>query len=264
MKSKTIYLAIIICGLVAVYFMLSRVQYSSNDQDSPENLAIRQLWSSDATERKVAKEKLLQLGTKSIKPLTDLMTDLVRNPSTKYGNGKNQKDFDEAFEQSRLGKTPEEKANAIQSIRDIVINQRLMEDVCELLGSLHAQEAIPILIEAMEQEESVSGNWERMNPPMEALVKIGSASVPKAIEALETAEPRESAVRYADGTTPSTFRRKTNIATDQARAALVLGEIGDVRALPSLESFLRTTDNQWLMSYFEEAIKKIKKKNKLK
>lgn len=160
--------------------------------------------------------------------------------------------------------TFDEKLKASKASRDIIINQRLEEDICALLGRLRAKDAIPILIEAMEHQRSESLKWENMNSAMEALIDIGSASVPKVIEAMETTEAREAAVRDSDGEGPSEYRIKTISVRHQTRAIMVLGKIGDVQALPSLKKLQTITESKFLLPYLKDAINAIKKKNNLK
>jgi hypothetical protein len=259
-------------GLVILVFISLVIYFINIDVPTPTNLsedlvdsAIKKLQSSDESERQMAKEALLQMGPSAIKPLIDYLTYVIRKAGTIYATGKSKQDFDNIRETySNNTTTFDEKIKASKAGGDIIINQRLEEDVCKLLGRLQAEDAIPILIEAMEHEPSESLKWENMNPAMEALINMGSASIPRVIEAMETAESRESAVRYADGALPSEYRIKTISVRHQARAIMVLGEIGNAQSLSVLEKLQSTTESNFLFPYLKDAIDNIKKKNNLK
>jgi len=139
----------------------------------------------------------------------------------------------------------------------MLINQRLKEDVCELLGRLKAVEAVAVLIEAMESWPG-SDSWENSNPAMDALQKIGSPAVDDIIEAVESAKQR-AAKPQGDGH-PSDFFVSTEAAKNQARASIVLAAIGDARALPVLERLENSTDSQWLAPYLRRAIAQIRER----
>lgn len=58
----------------------------------------------------------------------------------------------------------------------------------ELLGSLHAEEAVPLFVKIMEQRHPDNLVEER-RPEMTALAAIGPAAVPAVIESVQNAEP---------------------------------------------------------------------------
>lgn len=223
---------------------------------------VEQLWSADEKERESAKALLVKLGEKSVPPLIMLLTELERDPTPRYAPGREEEakqaetDYRSLVESGRR----EEARDALHHLMNLKVNWRLKQDVCELLGRLKAEEATGILIESMEDWPS-SESWENMNPAMSALVEIGSAAVPKIIEALETARRRAAATPFADRQ-PSDFFVKAETAKYQARSAMVLGDIGDARALSVLESLETSTDSQWLLPYFRRAILKIRENNK--
>lgn len=263
--------AFIVTGVVglAIYHLLVAVPQvvETQDktvvetQDETVEAAIKQLQS--AEERQAAKEQLLRLGPRAVKSLILLLEDLTRHPDFRYPPGKSEVDLTRL--QERLNKIPEdameERAEAIRLISSLDISQRLKEDVCELLGRLHAEEAIPVLIEAMEAEMGI-GQWERMSPAMYALIEIGEPAVPKLLEAMETARDRVIAMCAADKDPPSDFFIRTETVKNQARAAMVLERIGDERALPVLERIKSTTESEWLIPYLERSIQGCKKRHR--
>lgn len=226
---------------------------TTNIRDDEATAAIEQLHSADLTIRNAAKEKLVRIGPRAMRPLAMFLEDLIRHPRERYPLGKTEKDLDDL--KKRIAAIPEDdpiaKVEAGKQLAALVINQRLREDTCELLGRLHAVEAVPVLIQAMEYEPSDS-SWETMNAAMRALIEIGSPAVPEIIEAIETARSRAESTPYADGH-PSEFFVKTESAKNQARATMVLGEIKDLRALPVLEWLRNTSDSEWLIPYIERA-----------
>lgn len=244
----------------AGYFLVAKVQ-TRPKVDEPVALAIKKLWSAEESERQSAKNALVQTGPEAVRPLMALLEDLIRHPGIRYAEGKNERDFVKLKE--RIDRIPpdllQERAETMKSLSNVAIGWRLKSDSCELLGRLRAEEAIPILIEAMEDEDSID-SWESMNSAMLALVEIGSAAVPEIIRSIETANERAAATPFPEGEHPSDFFVKTETAKNQARAAMVLGEIGDVQALPVLEELRRSTDNGFLRPYVDRAIKTIKQK----
>ncbi|HWO02548.1 MAG TPA: hypothetical protein VNS63_25115 [Blastocatellia bacterium] len=227
--------------------------------------AIKQLWSADQGEREAAKVNLLRLNQKAIPQLIALLRDIESDPRPRYAPGR-EDDVVEAEARYRAllksGKT-EESREALDDLMNIRITWRLKKDVCELLGRLHAEEAIPALIDAMVSQDSV-GSWETMSPQMQALMDIGAPAVVKLIEAIETAEQRADAIEFKDEPifTEEARRRiaKIQVFQTKARACMVLGEIGDGRALPALEKLLSETDDPILSPYIIEGLKKIRAK----
>jgi hypothetical protein len=70
---------------------------------------------------------------------------------------------------------------------DPKVNWEVSADICDLLGRLHAIEAIPILLNIVENREVIS-RVTTMTPEMQALVNIGSPAVPSVIEFFNSAE----------------------------------------------------------------------------
>ncbi|MEN3331489.1 MAG: hypothetical protein V7641_854 [Blastocatellia bacterium] len=230
-------------------------------QDREVAGAIDDLWSANDEERQAAKEKLIQLGQASVQPLIDLLQDIITNPTARYLRGKEM----EASElDERLRSLPKESrreaVRLVNQLGELVVNWRLKSDICELLGRLRAEAAIPVLMKMMETEDSI-GSEERMNPAMKALVRIGPVIFPRIIEAIETAESRAAATKFGFDHTPSEFFIRAETVKIQARAAMILGAMGDTRALPILEELLNKNRDEELLRYVKEAIRQIWKSN---
>ena len=169
----------------------------------------------------------------------------MRHPYDRYPIGTSEKDFMDASENAE--RIPRSDANrqaeAVKHLSTMLITQRLKEDVCELLGQLRSEEAVAVLIEAMESWTG-GDSWENSNAAMDALQKIGSPAVPDIIEAVESAKQRAASPRGEDR--PSDF--------------FVSTEIGDARALPVLARLENSTESQWLVPYLRRAISQIKER----
>ena len=204
--------------------LVARQQVSTNNDQV--TLAIKQLQATDEAERQAAKKKLLELGASAIPPLLVILKDL---------------------DSHRGYIVPDDKEEAKKLKEESLRLGQLEYDVEELLGKLHAEEAIPLLIKIMEERTAFNA-LEKMCPEMYALVEIGPAAVPKLIESIENAQAR---ARRLDNSMPS--------LPIQRRAAIVLGRIGDRRALPILERLLKETK----LVDFWYAVEQIKTKNKM-
>ena len=254
--------ALLTLSTLTVLSIISYVQErAANDLEA--SLTIKQLWSADQTEREAAKTALIRLGQRAIPPLIALLNEIRSDPRPRYVPGR-EHDAAEAEARYRTllnaGKTEESHA-ALNELMNLRINWRLKSDVCELLGRIRAEEAIPALIDAMISVESFNA-WETMSPQMQALIAIGAPGVPKLIDAIETAGLRAGAINFGDDPifTEEARRRlaRIQIFRTQARSCMVLGEIGDATALPVLEKLLAETDDQILSRYIKDAIVRVR------
>jgi len=230
MKIALIVFSLVIAGL--------RTSLADCEPCAPLNggqvdIEIARLRSSDARERAAAKEKILQEGPTAVPLLVSLLRDLTFPPGAK------------ATEKGTFE------------------TWRLKDDIVELLGRLKAEGAIPLLITLMGQKD-IGGPWEMFSPEMRALVQIGPPAVPYLISSIENAEVTARAREFADDpifTDEVKQRiRKTFVFQIQSRASIVLGEIGDARALPILRKLRRTRNDEFLLPYVERAIEKIQSK----
>jgi HEAT repeat protein len=255
-------------------------------------VAVKGLWSSSEEQRQAAKRKIIELGEEAAQPLVLLLQDLARNPSPRFPTGREQEGTLAVERASRqLSSNDVTEIESQQGLFGIVINSRLTQDAIELLGLIRAKEAIPVLIEAMEAQETVGGATLRMRPEMAALVMIGTEAVLPLIEEIDnlSKHPRlgrpptgrfvlpdaasdgrdreEPLAALADrleksGVSPEEIEAQT--LTIQVRAAIVLGRIGDSRALPTLEQLRARTTKPWATASLDQAIDSIRAKTQRK
>ena len=215
--------------------VIGQTRSQQTNKDRILAAAMKGLSSSDELERSDAIVTLLNLGETAIPSLIDLVRELARW----YPPG------------TRVYPCPEESLAACEEFHRS--QRRLRSDVIMLLGHLHAVEAVPLLIEIMELgESSALGTYH--GPEVGALIEIGKDAVPQLLEALRQAEER----------------RQTNVdsvpaANDsEEKIAMLLGNIGDARALPVLEELSLTLTRPIPKSIVETAIKEIKERETLK
>jgi HEAT repeat protein len=261
-------------AVVAIFsFPISNTEQKLIQDKSPDNTKVKQiteaiegLWSAKDEERQTAKTVLIQLGEAATPSLITLLRDLIRNGAPRYSRTKGDdstqvvKPLDRFTDQKNLDAGFE----AARNQANLPINFRLKEDICEILGSTKSESAIPTLIEMMWKEDRESA-WESFNPAMEALAKIGIPSVPELINAIEAPEAIVNR-KFGDDPifTPEVKKRIIKEDTDElrVRSAMVLGEIGDERALPVLETLLKATSEEYLAVHIRKAIEKLKIPNK--
>jgi hypothetical protein len=127
----------------------------------------------------------------------------------------------------------------------------LNTDGIKVTGNAKSPEVIARLIDSMEASDPIARDKSR-EAAMATLARIGRPAVPKLIEATQNAPNTAAAIRFANvAKWPERYIRKETIKL-QARAAMVLGKIGDARALPVLRSLLAVDDP--MRVYFKEAI----------
>jgi HEAT repeat protein len=261
-------------GLIGVLlFLHSDIGYTNSQQEEDRAQEyIRQLKSEDESVRATAKNNLIQLGSKAVKPLIAFLEELINNPNPVYTPGK-EKEGEQISEELKeelkklplqSGKlTPETIKRLGDQLMKVSIGGRLKYDVCQLLGEIHSAETVPILISFMLQQEP-DDLFVKFNPEMRALAKIGSPAVPALIQSIEEAEKRITAEKEKtsqlslDDKQIQEFNIYEN-RYNQLRAVRVLGEIGDARALPVLENLLSKDDDKYFQTLIKEAIEKIKK-----
>lgn len=209
---------------------------------------IELLKSVDDGKRQAGKDKLLELGPDSIGPLVSLLENISKDDFTPLFSSGHSKEGEEIWKlrEKALNSGNDAAAQAAtERLAQIEISGRLKNDIMEILGRLHAREAVPLLIRIMEQRE-IDNLWEKLRPEMYALAAIGSEAVPGLIQSIKDAD----AVAKRNLNSVSPYRL-------QVRSARVLGLIGDKRALPLLRDLLKQ-QRDILVS---EAIKQIEVKN---
>lgn len=209
--------------------------------------AIRGLFSSVHAEREAAKERLLLgVGTPTVPQLLQLLRDLpvledarddFDRPSPD-GSTENVEKLIKKYFGRRVGV---QVKLGLSTVLSAEIAWRLREDIFDLLGLIGDEQAVPLLIQIMENRETYT-RLANFSGEMRALARVGSPAVPRLIEAIETAEDRASSLPYVMSEPEEELRRglvAERVAQVRARAARVLGEIGDLRALPVLERLLQ-------------------------
>lgn len=98
--------------------------------------SIAHLSSRDERVRQAAKNKIVQFGATATKPLITFLEELVRYPRNRYESGTSEEEFDQARENAeRISQSDtKQRREAAGQLSTMVINQRLKEDVCEMLG----------------------------------------------------------------------------------------------------------------------------------
>src|SRR5207244_1786088 len=105
----------------------ARQQMPTKDEQATR--AVKDLQSENESTRQYAKEKLLALGPSAIPPLLVILKEL---------------------DSHRGYIVPDDKREAKKLEEESLKRGRLEYDVEELLGKLHAEEAVPLLIKIME------------------------------------------------------------------------------------------------------------------
>ena len=209
--------------------------------------AMEGLWSPDQAERKEAKSNLIRLGDSATASLVSLLDDLMRDRRPRFARIKSEKG-----ETSNLGQT------------NLEINERLESDICDVLSQTRSEQAFPTLIRLMWKPDGI-GVGQPINIAMQTLIEIGSPALPALLQAIDSAE--ELAMNdYKDGLTSGTEKMRQAIHDAifkiQARSAIVLGRIGDARAIPKLQDIEESTNDGELRYFCRDAIKRIQEKKR--
>ena len=253
--------------------------------DNRVGQAIGMLWSADDSVRNQGLEETLGLGPATVQPLIELLCDLIRNPYPRFASGKEQEghklleDYEELI---RGNNDSADDSRRFQTAANVVINSRLISDAVFLLGELRAVEAIPVLINIMENRSTET--YGAISLEMDALRKIGPPAIPSLVKSIKNAkisaerfEPiifgfiietdsednsnREVAEQPDDSTFDDVdFERTVELdALSIKRKALkVLGEIRAKESLPFLENLAReVVDDQELVFAVSAAIRTI-------
>lgn len=127
--------------------------------------------------RRAAKAQLIQLGPGAIPALLEPLED-----TADYRNGNLLPNSEHETQEYRaMGLIPPDDQKLEDRRAEIRANGWLLDDICEVVGKLRAEAAVPLLIRIMEEQET----WDPAQhwfPEREALVAIGPAAVPYLIE----------------------------------------------------------------------------------
>lgn len=264
MRWRVAFLTAISCAVLLLALSTTSFYPVPHGQDDfrKATAAIRDLSSSDPLERLQAKRRLVELWPSSGPPLLDTLAELTRNPYPRYPIGQEQEGA-RLLERHNRKIESAESEDAIESheLANLIITTRLRDDIISVIGDLRMTEAIPLLIEIMLDEQSL-GATEQMNGAMIALKQIGEPAVPALIATLESVDKSPSAEMSPHYNIEAAETASARISIFRSRAAMVLGEIGDIRALPALES-LQITADRFLHPYVDDALRAIRKKNGL-
>lgn len=224
-------------------------------QDTLRN-ALQGLRSRDETARQAAKEEIVHLGPPAIPLLVSLLEEIYQPPDKKR--------FPVETESAGRRMQPLPQDSGEVGTADLEITTRLTSDAVELLGRLRAVEAVPILIKLMKEPDVVvTHNWS-INNTMRALIEIGPPAVPPLIDEIERVSAKISAAESDQKHTADEINVliARTVARIQNKMVIVLGEIGDERAMPVLEKLLDPTRNPLLLDletdYVKEALDRIK------
>jgi HEAT repeat protein len=189
---------------------------------------VDRLWSEDDEQ---AKADILRAGPRAAPYLIMLLTEV--------GDEQFHPHF--ALRKEQEGEAFWRDPTANNPLRKYEITQRLITDCEELLVALSPDYAAPAILRALEAIP-VFGQ-EKMWEQYRLLAQIGRPAVPALIDALLSGHSIAGA--------------PPNAGPIQFRAAMALGEIGDPRALPALESILAPGAGHG-RSVFSDAIDKIR------
>ncbi len=209
---------------------------------------IKKLWSGDDRDRVIAKNRLIELGTISITPLLALLRDLSENNEPRFVIGKEKEGAEllKYFQGDGKGITPQ----IAKKFSEIEITSRLQGDAIELLCRLKAEAAIPLIIELLKDREPI---YRKKTQEKNALSCFGSLAVPKLIEAIEEVRMSSAFIAYQKN-------QQNNFVEGLylLRLLIVMQDIGDSRALGTLEKLLSETSDKHMRAFTWQTIRKIK------
>ena len=240
---------------------------------------MKQLSSSDESERLDGLAKLKNSRQASIQIVLAHLADLLNDPRPRFATGREEEGarvLAEAIQETRkLGNEElREHGHVWQKVSVIAINARLMTDLVSLLGGVGAVEAIPLLIEIMVNNPPMSYPW--ASPEIDALAAIGKQAVPILIRHLQDSAFQNYNFRrvvygwsiridgygvmsdarsaYTAETERKGLKIKRRIDAVKPMVAQALGVIGDPEALPALKRVLQVSRSSMLGSAASAAI----------
>lgn len=242
----------------AISYGLAWTQWHSVAEDDQVTSAITRLRSGDASTREAAKEELLKQGPSAVRALIAALEEFSLNPKPHFDLGN---EVEGARALRRHDDLPVNERDPSEGLM-IDITWRLKTDMIELLGRLGDKRAVPLLIKVTRQEMHTSQN-EYLRPPMKALVEIGESGVPDILDAVKSVRSDES--ETLSNCCPNLTGKQREVTLDLqeeimiARLAIVLGEIRDPRALPTLEELIAPPKGRhaYASLYVRRAIEKI-------
>jgi len=249
--------------------------------------SLKMLWANSDADRLQGRDHLLRMGAVAKAPLVTLLRDLIDDQRPRFPIGKEEEGkaaVDKYVRSIQTSHGKSEDDDASQKIDELAINHRLMSDVIYLLGELKAAEAVPSLIEIMKGtllRSSGRNEFGSISPEMKALIRIGGGAVPQLIKEMESGDANlvkikefnwgySLRVEYEESPSPSfkndddgqRYKRVYHAQESlkemlETKIALVLGEIGDQRALSILKKKLKLARSNTLTSSLKTAILRI-------
>jgi len=194
--------------------------------------AVDRLWSADNADRVQAKEEILELGGAAIEPLLALLNSMLDDVHTLH--------------YARTDQHTKTRPNSAQAVReadelDFVLRPpgqkemtwRLIEDTCNLLGKLKAEEAVPTLLRVSEIRPD--HGLLHITSEMIAIQEIGRSAVPLVLNRFTEAAREEWLMSVKPDTTPLGKARGRELNKLERRLALTLEIVGDRAIVPELE-----------------------------
>jgi HEAT repeat protein len=215
-------------------------QRKDRNQNWTLRQAIEMLSSRDEKTRSEAFYRILEFQEEAIQPLIAVL---------RYGGTTIEctNSDSESQSQTSAGKEPRLPRCDSEEVAEAAGQKhQALRWVMGLLGELHAVEAVPELVRQMfvENYDDLCCGREYRSPEIPVLVEIGPAAVPSLIEQLMKV------------TTNPEIPEFSGFVIDQI--IIVLGRIGDERALPILEELRSTAATKRLIDQIDRAIKNIK------
>jgi hypothetical protein len=218
------------------------------------------LWSAYQSQRQNAKAELRDAGVEAIGPLVSLLEEFVFTPGSTFGDRK-EKQFRRYLDYRRnttSGIDREEGPGSMEEMSAVAV--RVKQDGIDLLGSLRAEAAVPVLIQLMFEELEIAGR-KHDYPEMDAIRKIGPPAIPGLIKTIETADQTAKSIEITGQRWSLKQRQQIRESVRhviQERTVVLLGRMRDARVLPFLDELMVKSSDDFLVSYVLEAIQNIK------
>lgn len=267
MWTQSLVTALLVTNLLLSNVVIAAQVRSPAIEDDVGNL-ITLLRSSDEEVRQAAKEKLLELGPKSVPYLVVALKEILGQLEPLFAIGKEAegRDTDERLQSAYKTRNKPAFDEAAKQLSILDISCRLRCDLIDLLVSLRAEEAIPILVRFIWSSNGTLGfaSFGKVSFSREeyALIRMGPVAVPKIIEVLEGAETIADSICASDQSLNQIEKERIikQIARSiQIRSILLLEEIADARCLPVLRKLLQESKDDKLITYLRPAITTIER-----
>jgi hypothetical protein len=229
-------------------------------EETETDKLIKKLWSANGEERRIAKNKLVGLGQKAVRPLISLLKEVSEKKEPRFVPGKEKEgaelleQYRDMFGNSSITASPQRIEELQARLREVEISWRLKKDSIELLCRLKADEAVSIIINQLKVKEIVLS---KKNEEIKALICFDSVAVPKITEEIEAI--RNSSSFLDSQRSGHTGFNELRLLT---RLLIVMKTIGDHRALVSLEKLSKVITHKEIRAMTIDVIKTIKRKKK--